>query len=205
MGSKLSYQERRDKASAARRRAILKAAGLCFSESGYRKTRTDTIAQRAGVSKGLVFHLFGNKEALFSAVVEDSLEQWSMLSDFRASEHEGDIFEELKSLFVASFDFVDQNPVLALFARPSESILAQYKKDFDRKNRNWRNRIKRTIKRGISSGQIQTEIDIDRLTVIFHELQTALIQNTATSGGNSYYDRITVELAIDLLLRGIRA
>lgn len=53
----------------ARPTEILEAARAAFIENGFAATRTDDIARRAGVSKGLVFVYFPTKEALFEAVV----------------------------------------------------------------------------------------------------------------------------------------
>ena len=44
---------------------ILKAATDAFGQLGFAKTKTDQIAATAGVSKGLIFHYFGNKQALY--------------------------------------------------------------------------------------------------------------------------------------------
>jgi len=53
---------------AARRRAeILAAASRCFAEHGFHATGMDAIAEAAGVSLGLVYRYFANKEALILA------------------------------------------------------------------------------------------------------------------------------------------
>ncbi|MDG3060782.1 TetR/AcrR family transcriptional regulator [Lacticaseibacillus casei] len=44
---------------------ILQAATDAFGQLGFAKTKTDQIAATAGVSKGLIFHYFGNKQALY--------------------------------------------------------------------------------------------------------------------------------------------
>ncbi|MDE3315607.1 TetR/AcrR family transcriptional regulator [Lacticaseibacillus zeae] len=44
---------------------ILQAATDAFGQLGFVKTKTDQIAATAGVSKGLIFHYFGNKQALY--------------------------------------------------------------------------------------------------------------------------------------------
>lgn len=44
---------------------ILQAATDAFGQLGFAKTKTDQIAATAGVSKGLIFHYFGNKQGLY--------------------------------------------------------------------------------------------------------------------------------------------
>ncbi|MEU8900049.1 TetR/AcrR family transcriptional regulator [Nocardia sp. NPDC048505] len=53
-----------------RRAEVLAAAVSAFSESGYAGTKTDEIARRAGVSQPYVIRLFGTKQQLFVAVID---------------------------------------------------------------------------------------------------------------------------------------
>lgn len=52
------------------RDAILNAAEELFAEQGFAATPISAIATRAGVTKSLVHHYFGSKEALYEAVQE---------------------------------------------------------------------------------------------------------------------------------------
>ncbi len=55
------------------RRKILEAALQLFAEKGYLPTSMDTIARRAGVSKGLVYNYFHGKEHLLRTLLEEEL------------------------------------------------------------------------------------------------------------------------------------
>ncbi|HEV8718554.1 MAG TPA: TetR/AcrR family transcriptional regulator [Candidatus Binatia bacterium] len=50
--------------------ALLKAARELFTEKGYADTATEEIVQRAGVTRGALYHHFRDKEELFQAVFE---------------------------------------------------------------------------------------------------------------------------------------
>jgi AcrR family transcriptional regulator len=50
--------------------AILRAAMAEFSESGLAGARMESIAERAGINKRLIYYYFGNKEALFLSALE---------------------------------------------------------------------------------------------------------------------------------------
>ena len=52
---------------------ILAAALDCFAKSGFSGTRLDDIAAAAGVTKGTLYLYFPNKEAIFKAVVRQSV------------------------------------------------------------------------------------------------------------------------------------
>jgi AcrR family transcriptional regulator len=56
------------------RGAILAAASREFSDKGLGGARVDEIAARAGVNKALLYHYFGNKDSLFTAVLERAYE-----------------------------------------------------------------------------------------------------------------------------------
>jgi AcrR family transcriptional regulator len=56
---------------ADRRREILDAALACFLQFGYAKTSLDDIAQRAGISRPLLYRKFKNKEDIFGACYDD--------------------------------------------------------------------------------------------------------------------------------------
>ena len=57
--------------SAATRAALLAAARDLFAEHGFAATGREQIAERAGVTRGALYHHFGSKELLFRAVVEE--------------------------------------------------------------------------------------------------------------------------------------
>ena len=49
---------------------ILEAALALFAKEGYHATSTSKVAKAAGVSEGLIFRHFGNKEGLLQAILE---------------------------------------------------------------------------------------------------------------------------------------
>jgi AcrR family transcriptional regulator len=57
-------------AAADRRAAILEAARAAFADAGYHETSLDAVAERAGVSKALLYEHFGSKRELFVAMLE---------------------------------------------------------------------------------------------------------------------------------------
>lgn len=53
------------------RRALLDAGRQLFAEHGFQGTRTEEVVQRAGLTRGALYHHFRDKEDLFRAVLED--------------------------------------------------------------------------------------------------------------------------------------
>lgn len=66
-GSSLPRRRRKH----ARPRELLVAALALFIEQGYEATRTEAIAERAGVSKGTLYLYFDSKESLFNDLIAE--------------------------------------------------------------------------------------------------------------------------------------
>ncbi len=75
---------------AARRQAILAAAGELFEEAAGQLPSVDQVARRAGLAKGTVYLYFGAKEEMFLALLTAELGDWfqslsAMLNDDAAT------------------------------------------------------------------------------------------------------------------------
>jgi len=64
---------RRERRKEARPGELLQAALTLFVEKGFAATRSEEVAQRAGVSKGTLFLYFPSKEDLFKAVIQENI------------------------------------------------------------------------------------------------------------------------------------
>lgn len=89
--------------SAATREALLAAARELFADSGYAATGREQIAERAGVTRGALYHHFSSKEALFRAVVE-SLEQQACAQIATAAMRASDPLDQLRRGCAAFLD-----------------------------------------------------------------------------------------------------
>ena len=64
-----------------RKETIVSTALRLFAERGYETTPTSLIAKEAGVSEGLVFRHFENKEGLLAAILADGQSRIKTLAD----------------------------------------------------------------------------------------------------------------------------
>jgi AcrR family transcriptional regulator len=73
----------------ARPGEIVAAALQVFVERGFAATRVEDVARRAGVTKGTVYLYFDGKEALFKAVVRDTIVPCIAKGEALAQAHTG--------------------------------------------------------------------------------------------------------------------
>lgn len=89
---------------------IMNASLEEFSEFGFDKASTDRISQRAGVSKGLIFHYFGSKENLYmitmNACVDDVLHEFDNVEFV-----EKDFISKLMKVMKVKYDFFIKHPL----------------------------------------------------------------------------------------------
>jgi AcrR family transcriptional regulator len=68
-----------------REQQLLELAEQLFAERGYAGTSMDELARRAGVTKPVVYELFGSKDGLFGACVDRSIQR--MAADVTTAVH----------------------------------------------------------------------------------------------------------------------
>ncbi|WP_049573954.1 TetR family transcriptional regulator [Streptomyces sp. SBT349] len=94
---------RRHPRDAEATRARLLAAGTQeFAEHGFAGARIDRIAEQAGANKRLIYMYFGDKDALFSAVLKAEIAKLIEAVPF--------IPDDLAAFAAARFDYVLANP-----------------------------------------------------------------------------------------------
>ena len=106
----LSKPRRRKEAlGATSRETLLQAAKEAFAARGLEGARVDDIARRARINKQLVYHYFGDKDALYLAVLE-----W-VYEEIRAQERKLNLEglppeQAIKKLIESSFDHLAAHP-----------------------------------------------------------------------------------------------
>lgn len=58
-----------------RRNQVLDAAAICFRNHGFHGASMAQISKTAGMSPGHIYHYFGSKEAIITAIVERDIEE----------------------------------------------------------------------------------------------------------------------------------
>lgn len=96
-----------------------------FGQSSFKKTSADSIAKRAGVSKGLLFHYFKDKRELYLYLYRYAMEE--CITKYMAKTYdfgETDFFKALEMGQTVKMDLVRKHPALFHFV-----MRAYYERD----------------------------------------------------------------------------
>jgi AcrR family transcriptional regulator len=94
--------------AAARRAQIIEIARAAFARRGYEATSVEEIAERAGISKPIVYEHFGGKEGLYGAIVDQEVEQ--IVSRITGAITAGTARERLEQAVLAFLAYVKERP-----------------------------------------------------------------------------------------------
>ena len=72
---------KRTEAADDRRRQILEAAIICFAQNGFHQTSMHDISAEAGISVGLIYRYFKNKDEVISAIAAEHKKEIAQLLD----------------------------------------------------------------------------------------------------------------------------
>lgn len=105
----VARQARHQALADVRRELILDAARSAFLELGMEKTSIRAIAHRAGYTPGAIYSYFASKEALYGALLGESLDRLNALVE-HARNNCGPGADCLRATARAFFDFYRENP-----------------------------------------------------------------------------------------------
>jgi AcrR family transcriptional regulator len=98
------FEEIRD----SRRLLIEETALQLFARQGYHETSIANIANKAGISKGLIYNYYQGKEDLLNAVIDNGLAQ---IVDLMDPNHDGEMTRnEMEFMINESFRILRENP-----------------------------------------------------------------------------------------------
>jgi AcrR family transcriptional regulator len=143
------------------RKRILAAAKREFAKNGLTGARVDMIAQRAKTNKQMLYHYFGNKEALFTATLEDA---WN---DIRSAEEglELDSLDPISALMAHvefTWRYYVEHPEFLTLVNSENLHRGRHIKSSRRirdLNRPFVERMRRLLERGAAEGVFRQGID----------------------------------------------
>lgn len=143
------------------RAQLLRAARAAFAEGGLEGARVDDIARRAGINKQLVYHYFGSKDGLYTAVLEqvyhEIREQEAALAlDALPAE------EAMRRLVEFSFDYLRKSPDFVRILADENAHEGRHLQGSDtvvQMNRPIIELMRKTLERGVEEGVFRRGLD----------------------------------------------
>ncbi|MDR1833067.1 MAG: TetR/AcrR family transcriptional regulator [Propionibacteriaceae bacterium] len=107
-----------------RRQQIIDIARKAFAEYGYFGSSIEYIAEEAGVSKPIIYDHFGDKEGLYSAVVDAEMKILTKMVFDAVRDVQDDVFSHLARSALAILTYAEERPlgfqIIARFPRSYE-------------------------------------------------------------------------------------
>jgi AcrR family transcriptional regulator len=189
--------------STATREALMRAARQLFVEFGYAATSTEEIVQRAGLTRGALYHQFRDKEDLFRAVYADVEREFTerIARRMRSLDTSGDPWREFRAGVQAYLDValdadVQRIALLdapAVLGRSAGHDVARFGLDL--------------IRRGLLRSMETRKIEAQPIEPLAHLLRAAIVEGAMTIARAEDHTtaRAEVGAALDRLVNGLAA
>jgi AcrR family transcriptional regulator len=194
---------RRQAESERRRQRILEAAQACLGELGYAGATVTEIARRAGVSNGLLYQFFRNKEALFERVLEEILRDWVREMVPRPDESAS---QALEGMFRRSVAFCRTHPLLPAFLRDDPELqLSRLKRTGSDRIQPHRDLVARLLEQGIVRGELRSDLDVAATADVICQLQSDYSSRACRNDARFPDDPRVIDAAVGLIRAAVRA
>jgi AcrR family transcriptional regulator len=189
---------------------IARAALDLFVTKGFAATKLDDVAKAAGVSKGLPYLYFRNKEELFKAVIVEAIGEPLVRANDLVDSFEGSTDDLLREL-TAKFREFAESPVGGVIklilaeAGNFPDVARFYCSNFDRRGREL---FAKMLRRGVQRGEFRPIADIETTAIILaqplamHSVwlrSLAPYDDSQPADGNRFYAAY-----LDFVLEGLR-
>jgi AcrR family transcriptional regulator len=157
--------------SEQRRRRVLDAARACFGEAGFAGATIGAIAERAGVSNGLLYQFFRSKEHLYEVVLREIIRDWvrALLPREGPAERPSDA---LVGMFRRSVEFCRRHPLLPALLREDEDLqLSRIRNAGRDRVQPHRDLVADLLRRGIEAGEFKRDLDVASVADVICQLQ----------------------------------
>lgn len=175
-------KETRPRDAEASRRRILAAATEVFAESGFDGARVDAIAEAANINKQLLYHHFGNKDGLFTAVLEAAYTRFrESEAKLRLDDLPAD--EAVMQLVAFTWDYYLRNTEFIHLLNSENQLKARHLKasgNTSAINAGHVSLMTSLVKRGIAEKRIRANIDPVELSINIAALSFFYLMNRYT-------------------------
>ncbi|MFO1034767.1 MAG: TetR/AcrR family transcriptional regulator [Hyphomicrobiales bacterium] len=175
-------KDRQTRDPAATQKRILAAAKAEFARFGLAGARVDRIAIKAKSNKRMLYHYFGNKEALFTRTLEDAYGEFRLAEDALGLEKD-DPVTALSRLMRFTFDYYLANPEFITLVNSENLHKARHIKSsalLDDMNRRFVGRMEDLLDRGAAAGVFRRDLDRVQMLIALSGLGFHYLNNRHT-------------------------
>ena len=194
-------KDRRTERIKRRKEQILAVAKTVFAQHGYRRTKTQQIAETLKVGKGTLYRYFDDKKSLFLAVFEHGMKQ--LRATMRAKiDPISDPRKKIITAVRTYFEFFDNNRELIEITM---QVRSEFKDDYQRSSvllyNDYIVRIQENLRRGVQMG-IFEQVDVEKTADAMSDLLQGTLQSFYTRRPTG---RLTdrAEAVASLMLHGL--
>ena len=210
--SALSPQEKRKKEKESKRNNILKAARKLFFDKGFKAVTVDSIAAKAGVSKGSIYLYFDSKEEIYAQVlIADNIEHNKDMLYFSTKEEPAaDLLLEYAERYVNNFlNDKELFRILMTFMLQTEqmNLTPQQNAELIRTTNDNIRFVSGILQKGIDAGEFLPTIDIRQTQNAIWGLLNGIISLFLFLGNpNRRAEKIhsLVKESLNIFIKGLR-
>ena len=160
---------------------IINSAFEEFATNGYEKASTNEIVFKAGISKGLLFHYFGNKEKLYDTLCEFAFEYVISILESGMYMDETDIFLRIQQVTSLKLKAMEEYPHIYDFLRKvlDGSSEDEIKSHFSERTASL---IERAYTENIDYSLFKPEVDLSKALEIIHWTIDGVTQKMLLNG-----------------------
>lgn len=194
----------------ARAPEIARAALELFVTRGFAATKLEDVAKAAGVSKGLPYLYFKNKEELFKAVIVEAIGEPLVRANELVDSFEGTTEELLRELTAKFREFAESPPggVIKLILAEAGNfpdVARFYCSNFDRHGRSL---FAKVLRRGMALGEFGPIDDVEMAAILLAQplaMHSVWLRSLAPYDVDQPVDSDRFYAAyIDFVLKGLR-
>jgi AcrR family transcriptional regulator len=161
---------RRREESERRRQSILEAARRCFGEEGYAGATVARIADEAGVSHGLLYQFYRNKDELFQVVMRDVVRDW--VRAMVPGDEQESALVALEGMFRRSVEFCRTHPLLPALLSGAPALRGRPSLGAEDRIQPHRDLVASILRRGIAAGELRGDLDVESVADLICQIQS---------------------------------
>jgi AcrR family transcriptional regulator len=194
---------RRQLESERKRQRVLESARRCFGERGFAGATVVAIAEDAGVSNGLLYQFFRNKEHLFEVVLAEVIRDWVRAMVPRG---EKSAAAELEAMFRRSVAFCRSHPLLPALVTGDRSLqLGRIGNAGADRVEPHRELVASILQRGIVSGEFRSDLEVGLVADLICQLQADYSSRAYRRDPRFPADPELIDAAVRFIHQAVRA